>query len=122
MGQTNDTKAEGRGKKKSVGRRGRAGTSEGYPLTLETIITLYPLVAVVANAGGAIRVGKTRDGGALALGIYVGEDVGTEYVRPSEDLHDACEEILAAWLPQAATEYAETREAVYSVASRLLKP
>lgn len=43
-------------------------------------------IAVVGYRGGAIRFGYTRDGGAYAIGIYLGGDHFTEYVRPSEDI------------------------------------
>lgn len=49
-------------------------------LVLETI-------ANVSSAGGAIRFGYTRDGGAYAIGIYGSGEPFTEYVRPSEDIN-----------------------------------
>jgi translation initiation factor 1 (eIF-1/SUI1) len=37
--------------------------------------------------GGAIRLGKTRDGGAFAVGVYGdGGDPYTEYLRPDESV------------------------------------
>lgn len=44
-------------------------------------------IAVVGYRGGAIRFGYTRDGGAYAIGIYLGGDHFTEYVRPNEDIN-----------------------------------
>ena len=42
----------------------------------------------ILNAGGALRIGRTRDGGAWAFGIYGdGPQPYTEYVRPSEDVN-----------------------------------
>jgi hypothetical protein len=58
------------------------------------------LLAYVVGAsmdGFALRVGLTRDGGALALGVYMGEQYGTEYIRPDEDLAVALREIGLAW-------------------------
>lgn len=43
-------------------------------------------IAVVAYRGGALRFGYTRDGGAYAVGIYLGGDHFTEYIRPNEDI------------------------------------
>lgn len=49
--------------------------------------TLLRAIAVVAYRGGALRFGYTRDGGAYAIGIYLGGDHFTEYIRPSEDIN-----------------------------------
>lgn len=45
-------------------------------------------IATLAYAGGAIRFGYTRDGGAYAIGIYLGGDHFTEYIRPHEDIDE----------------------------------
>jgi hypothetical protein len=48
---------------------------------------LYCLHHVLA-AGGAIRIGATRDKGAWAIGVYGdGTTPYTEYVRPAEDFN-----------------------------------
>lgn len=45
---------------------------------------MYALRAII-GAGGALRVGTTRDGGAWAFGIYGdGGDPYTDYLRPAE--------------------------------------
>jgi hypothetical protein len=49
---------------------------------------LQRVVAKITVLGGAIRFGYTRDGGAYAVGIYIGEKYDTEYVRPQEDLNE----------------------------------
>jgi len=64
---------------------------------------LLALAIGAALQGGAIRIGLTRDGGALAIGVYLGEDYGTEYVRPDEDLSVVAREISAAWGIRFAT-------------------
>lgn len=56
------------------------------------------LAVALAAEGGAVRLGVTRDGGAWALGIYLGDDYATEYIKPSEDTLDALMEIAEAWL------------------------
>lgn len=63
------------------------------------------LMASFADAGGAVRYGYTRDGGAYALGIYLGDDYSTEYIRPNEDFTGACLEIAEAWLPNNGAEF-----------------
>lgn len=60
------------------------------------------LAEELVKVGGAVRLGATRDGGAWALGIYVGDDYATEYVRPAEDFETALAEIVVAWCGDAA--------------------
>lgn len=62
-------------------------------------LTLAALVAEMAEAGGAVRIGLTRDGGALALGMYHGDDYATEYIRPNEDIEAAIHGIAELWVP-----------------------
>lgn len=62
-------------------------------------LTLAALVAEMAETGGAVRIGLTRDGGALALGMYQGDDYATEYIRPNEDIETALFGIADVWLP-----------------------
>jgi hypothetical protein len=61
-------------------------------------LTLAALIAEMAENGGAIRVGLTRDGGALALGMYHKDDYTTEYIRPNEDIEAALHSIADLWL------------------------
>lgn len=63
------------------------------------------LVEELAAAGGALRLGLTRDGGAFALGLYLGDDYGTEYIKPNESVPDALDEIASVWLPDGAVRY-----------------
>ncbi|MCK4960119.1 MAG: hypothetical protein KAT00_11980 [Planctomycetes bacterium] len=58
---------------------------------------LLALILGHALQGGAIRVGLTRDEGALAIGVYQGDNYGTEYVRPTEDLAQIVREIALDW-------------------------
>jgi len=62
-------------------------------------LTLAALVAEMAETGGAVRIGLTRDGGALALGLYQGDDYATEYIRPNEDIEASLHDIADIWLP-----------------------
>lgn len=50
---------------------------------------LVDLVQVVAAAGGAVRFGYTRDGGAYSVGVYLDDDRETFYFKPADDLDDA---------------------------------
>jgi len=61
-------------------------------------LVLAALVAELAENGGAVRIGLTRDGGALALGMYHGDDYATEYIRPNEDVEAALYAIADIWL------------------------
>jgi hypothetical protein len=47
---------------------------------------LRNVIATVAAAGGAIRFGYTRDGGAFAVGIYENGNMKTEYLPPDDDM------------------------------------
>lgn len=50
---------------------------------------LRSTVGAVTRAGGALRLGCTRDGGAYSIGVYGdGPEPYTEYVRPNEDLNE----------------------------------
>jgi hypothetical protein len=88
-------RAEGRAARS---RRGGAGIS--YDIRGMDWVAVIALTIALAEAGGACRTGLTRDGGALALGIYIGDDYATEYVRPKEDFLAAITEIAEAWLPE----------------------
>lgn len=50
--------------------------------------TLYDALESILKAGGALRIGCTRDYGAWAFGVYGdGAQPYTEYVRASEDVN-----------------------------------
>lgn len=50
--------------------------------------SLFHAIDAALREGGAIRIGRTRDGGAWAIGIYGdGEKPYTEYVQASEDIN-----------------------------------
>jgi len=68
-----------------------------YQLSIRHHAALMGLIQAFAEKGGAVRIGLTRDGGALALGMYLEDDYTTEYVRPQEDIVDACMEISGVW-------------------------
>lgn len=49
---------------------------------------LQRAIAAVTFAGGAIRFGYTRDGGAYAIGVYYDGDVDKDFVPGTEDFND----------------------------------
>jgi len=85
--------------------RGRRAEGAQYEFDQTSWTAVLALVLTAMAAGGAVRVGRTRDGGALALGMYVGDDYGTEYIRPSENADVAVQEIVDAWLPTHGKTY-----------------
>ena len=56
-------------------------------------------VHYMAEAGGAIRFGKTRDGGAIAIGLYDGDEKRTEYLAPEDDIDQLMIELLELYAP-----------------------
>ena len=91
--------------KAKEGRSRRNSASAKVDLRSADWRTLGALITSFAEAGGALRVGYTRDGGALALGCYLGDDYATEYIRPSEDFVGGCIEIAEAWLPESGVAF-----------------
>lgn len=58
--------------------------------------TLYGVLHAILAKGGAIRFGRTRDGGAWAFGIYGdGTQPYTEYVRGGEDVNEYLQGLAA---------------------------
>lgn len=51
-----------------------------------TVGVLVDTIQTVAIAGGALRFGYTRDGGAFAIGVYGDGEPYTVYCTPSEDV------------------------------------
>lgn len=81
-------------------RRAKIAEAKGDPFDWRTVPAekLLHLIWIVAAVGGAVRVGATRDGGAMAVGYYLEGDSWTEYVRPSEDIEGYFETAIADWL------------------------
>jgi len=57
-------------------------------------------VHYMCEAGGAIRFGKTRDGGAIAIGLYDGDEKRTEYLAPEDDLDMFLMDVLELYAPK----------------------
>lgn len=54
---------------------------------------LLAMLDAAIEAGGAVRLGATRDGGAWSIGVYCGEAYFTEYVRDEELLDEYLEDV-----------------------------
>ena len=108
----NDREAERKANKRvraKVARSRRAAAAgEANFATTDWVCTVALLEALVSE-GGALRLGITRDGGAFALGVYLGDDYATEYVKPAEDWEDALDEIARAWLPDGGAGYLDKK-------------
>jgi len=87
------------------GRSKRAAEATGVQLRTVDWRSVAALVVAFAENSGAVRIGYSRDGGALAIGCYLGDDYATEYIRPAEDLEAALLEIAEAWLPERGIAY-----------------
>lgn len=99
-----DKRDNKRARAKKARSRRAASTGTASFATVEWL-PLVALVIATANEGGAVRLGVTRDGGAFAIGMYVGDDYATEYVKPTEEMSAAIEEIARAWLPGDGADY-----------------
>lgn len=55
-------------------------------------------IEIISANGGAIRFGKTRDGGAFAIGVYGdGGEPYTDYLRPTDDVTEYLETLVDAF-------------------------
>ena len=75
-----DRRNDGRQKRERAKVEAVAGDIDGRVLlgTIDSIL----------RAGGALRIGRTRDGSCWAFGVYGdGGDPYTEYIQPSEDVN-----------------------------------
>lgn len=58
---------------------------------------LLSTLATVAKAGGALRLGYSRDGGAYAIGVYGDGDPYTLYIPPTDSIDDVLVKIENAF-------------------------
>lgn len=88
MAQTERAKENRRDAQRAERRRERITNAPKVSMTDIDTAVLIEALAWVVQAGGALRIGTTRDGGAWAFGIYGdGPTPYTEYVRPDEDVN-----------------------------------
>jgi len=59
------------------------------------------LIVQATRAGGAVRFGASRDGGALGLGVYGDGEPYTEWFRDCEELENFIDEMTALFRGQA---------------------
>lgn len=57
---------------------------------------LWRTVLAITNAGDAVTLGKTRDGGALSLVILSGDDRIRRYARGADEVHQLLVDIRTA--------------------------
>jgi len=71
-------------------RRVKLPNAEGQPVSWRNVTpgVLADVLTTVAIAGGALRLGYTRDGGAYAVGVYGDGDPYTLYCSPHESIDD----------------------------------
>lgn len=62
-----------------------------------TAADLVKVMAALLEMDGALRVGRSRDRGAWALGVYLDGENRTEYVGASESLAEWADDFLV-WL------------------------
>lgn len=108
MAQVERAKEDGKDSRRQKARQQRSKrTASAGPanIRVQDWVGIAALVTAFAEAGGAIRIGYTRDGGAFAVGCYLGDDYSTEYIRLQEDFTQALEEIATAWLENAGEAY-----------------
>jgi len=60
---------------------------------------MLQLVCFVGDAGGAVRYGYTRDGGAYSIGIYLGEDSKTYYGNEADGIDELLTELVEYFRP-----------------------
>jgi len=111
-----DKRVQASDKKRGAVRGKRNGSIEPVRFFLEHWMLLGAFGHVAFKEGGAFRVGLTRDGGAVALGVYAGDEYGTEYIRPSEDFQTALREIADAWFQNGGLAF---DDAVFGMANEL---
>jgi hypothetical protein len=92
--ETGDSNAR---RRKARGRQQKADWSSIDSSLLAAAIT------AVAESGGAIRFGYTRDGGGYAIGFLGDGEPYTEYLRPSDDIAAYFEEVIHDFSDEIAT-------------------
>lgn len=79
---------DGRGKRRNDKRkRIQQAREEVVVGSIEAVALLHALDCILRQ-GGALRIGRTRDSGAWAIGVYGdGDQPYTEYVQATEDIN-----------------------------------
>lgn len=59
---------------------------------------LVRTICAASEAGGALRFGTSRDGGAYAVGVYVDDTRETLYLSPDRDVNEWLREIAGIFV------------------------
>jgi len=81
---------------RSSRRKQRGHTEPASWLAADAELLRQAIVAVTA-AGGAVRFGYTKQGGAFAIGYLGDGEPYTDYVRPTDDIDKYLQETILAW-------------------------
>lgn len=81
MGTSNQYKTA----KKLFSKPDSSGTTDRANWAKVEQLAIIDLICAVSHKGGAVRFGYSRDRGAFSLGVYLGDDRDTIWIRPSED-------------------------------------
>lgn len=73
------------------GRRGKTTTVRQWSDIPRELIGEF--VRAIVRDGRGCLFGTTSDGGALVVRVYDGGDADTEYIKPSDNIHDALSDI-----------------------------
>lgn len=90
MGQLKNQAVQQRSDRKSKGAKryagGNASAGNGTPIGWDEVdaVTVAQFVSAVTNAGDAVILGRTTDGGALSVCILSGDDKHREYFNDPE--------------------------------------
>lgn len=82
------------------GKYQKAATSSGSAHGVEALqevdpALLHSAVCAVLQAGDAVLLGTTRDGGAVAMQLYSGDSLDKLYCATLEELQDALRGVLS---------------------------
>lgn len=90
MGAVQNNKPARKGKRSAKRRR----NSTRAEWTTATPAFIHALIVAVAKFDGAIRFGRSRDGGAYAIGVYGDGEPWTDYLPGSKSVDDWLEELI----------------------------
>lgn len=90
----NAAKEETRPANRLAGFGSRRGQSNAFDWGNADPVLLAGVVVSVSRHGGLASFGRTSDGGAGTVTVFLDNDRSTEYIKPTEDLDEKLAEIL----------------------------
>lgn len=72
----------------------RAGQTSTADWTSSSSALVIKAISTASIAGGALRFGYSKDGGAYALGIYGDGEPYTVFVPPSDDIDITLQDVI----------------------------